>query len=274
MSFSKNALMQLFSFSGEKSRKPKQILIKKYLKQNLSVIFIFLSTLIGFYSPNTKAQSVEPYNQPYYGPAVKSAPAQRQYIYQGYSNSSANNPNHFNRNSFERNFEQHSGVQYAQNPIYYIQGNRPCWDAAAAYHHVDPWLLYSIAYVESRFNQNAVGRNTNGTVDVGMMQINSIWYPTLRRQGIPMSALKNACASTYIGAWILSKNIKTYGYTWRAIGAYNSATPSKAYAYAKKVYAAHQILTQTHNPAALWGYRSSSFLNPNLNKRTNLAFHR
>ena len=146
---------------------------------------------------------------------------------------------------------QTQGSSAAGNPGYYIQGNQPCWDAAAAYHHVDPWLLYAIAYVESRFHTDAKNANRNGSVDLGLMQINSIWHDTLRKQGIPLSALHNACASTYIGAWILSKNIQTYGYTWRAIGAYNSATPAKAYAYAQKVYAAHRILVATRNPAAL-----------------------
>jgi hypothetical protein len=146
---------------------------------------------------------------------------------------------------------QTQGSSAAGNPGYYIQGNQPCWDAAAAYHHVDPWLLYAIAYVESRFHTDAKNANRNGSIDLGLMQINSIWHDTLRKQGIPLSALHNACASTYIGAWILSKNIQTYGYTWRAIGAYNSATPAKAYAYAQKVYAAHRILVATRNPAAL-----------------------
>ena len=144
-------------------------------------------------------------------------------------------------------------AQWANNPTYYIKANEPCWDAAAAYHHVDPWLLYAIAYVESRFQTKALGKNTNGSVDMGMMQINSIWYANLKRQGIPLSALHNACASTYIGAWILSKNIQKYGYTWRAIGAYNSATPSIGYKYAQRVYRAHALLVKTHNPQSLNG---------------------
>lgn len=123
--------------------------------------------------------------------------------------------------------------------VYYMKGSQTCFEQAAAFHRVDPWLLVAIASVESGFNANAINRNKNGSYDVGMMQINSIWLPTLKKKGIDASLLKNACASTYIGAWILSDNIRRYGYTWRAIGAYNSGNPKIGLVYAKKVYAAH-----------------------------------
>ena len=129
-------------------------------------------------------------------------------------------------------------------------GSEPCWDAAAKYHGLDPWLLYSVAYVESRHNPTVVsGRNRNGTYDIGMMQINSIWLPELRRYGISESTLKNACASTYVGAWIMAKNIRRYGYTWQAIASYNVGsveTRSRrviGYGYAKKVYDAYHLLS-------------------------------
>lgn len=145
------------------------------------------------------------------------------------------------------NSNQRVASKQSSAQVYYIKGSKPCWEEAAAFHNVDPWLLMSIAYVESRFNPHAVNRNKNGSYDTGMMQINSIWFPTLRKNGIDPSLLKDACASTYIGAWILSKNIKQYGYTWRAIGAYNSAKPSLGYKYAQKVYAAHATLTAMRN---------------------------
>lgn len=133
----------------------------------------------------------------------------------------------------------------SQEQIYYIKGSKPCWEQAAAIHNVDPWLLYSIASVESGFNNNAINTNKNGSFDIGMMQINSIWLPKLRTMGISKDMLRDACTSTYVGAWILSQNIKRFGYTWRAIGAYNSAKPELGYKYALKVYKAHQKYTGT-----------------------------
>lgn len=136
-------------------------------------------------------------------------------------------------------------------------GNQPCWDAAGARHGVDPWLLYAIAKVESSYNPKVVSRpNRNGTRDVGLMQINSTWLPTLRANGVPNAALFNACASTYIGSWIMAKNFRRYGYSWKAIAAYNvgSVDTPKRYAigmaYAKKVYAAYAHLTRSR-PSAL-----------------------
>lgn len=130
-----------------------------------------------------------------------------------------------------------------QEKIYYVKGSQPCWDQAAKYHGVDPWLLYSIAFVESGFNPTAYNGNKNGSYDLGMMQINSIWLPQLKKMGVSREMLKDACTATYVGAWILSKNIKRFGYTWRAIGAYNSAKPELGYKYAKKVYKAHYQFT-------------------------------
>lgn len=118
-----------------------------------------------------------------------------------------------------------------------------CWKEAAKYHGVDVWLLYSIAWVESRMNPASVGRNTNGSVDLGMMQINTIWLPELAKYGIQRDQLMDGCTSIYIGAWIMSKNFKTYGYTWRAIGAYNSGNVSIGYKYAQRVYDTHRRIT-------------------------------
>lgn len=128
-------------------------------------------------------------------------------------------------------------------PTLTASDSNACWREAAQYHGVDVWLLYSIAWVESRMNPKSIGRNRNGSMDLGLMQINTIWLAELRKYGIRREQLMDGCASIYIGAWIMSKNFKTYGYTWRAIGAYNSGTPSIGYKYAQKVYAVHRDIT-------------------------------
>ncbi len=146
-------------------------------------------------------------------------------------------------------------AQQSTTPSSIPWGNnrQPCWDEAGARHGVDPWLLYAIASVESRHNPSAVNRsNSNGTVDMGIMQINSVHLPRLRRYGVPERALWNACASAYIGAWILAENFRRFGYSWEAIAAYNVGslnTPARrriGYSYAKKVYAAYGQLVQQH----------------------------
>ncbi|WP_269507303.1 lytic transglycosylase domain-containing protein [Burkholderia sp. IMCC1007] len=117
-----------------------------------------------------------------------------------------------------------------------------CLDDAAIFQKVSVSLLRGIAQVESGMNPNAINTNTNGTVDIGLMQINSTWLPTLAREGITRESLFDACTNAYVGAWILSQNIRQLGANWNAIGAYNAASPDKRLAYARKVYDAIRTL--------------------------------
>ncbi|KVZ46695.1 transglycosylase SLT domain-containing protein [Burkholderia ubonensis] len=120
-----------------------------------------------------------------------------------------------------------------------------CLDDAAAFHHVNVSLMRGIAMVESGMKTNAVNTNANGTTDIGLMQINSSWLPTLSREGISEQSLYDPCTNAFVGAWILSQNIRQLGPTWNAIGAYNSASPDKRLAYARKVYDAIQTIPDT-----------------------------
>lgn len=99
-----------------------------------------------------------------------------------------------------------------------------CFVGAAQYHHVNPYILRAIAHVESGYNPRAINRNSNGTYDYGIMQINSSWFPTLHQWGIETSRLSDPCTNIYIGAWMLAKSMQTYGNTWQAIAGYNVGT--------------------------------------------------
>lgn len=117
-----------------------------------------------------------------------------------------------------------------------------CLDEAANYYRLDPTLVRAIAWHESGMRPLAVNRNSNGSVDVGLMQINSTWFPTLARAGIAPEHLWNACVNAYVGAWILSSNIARLGPNWKAVGAYNATTPEKQLRYANQIYARWQAL--------------------------------
>lgn len=110
-----------------------------------------------------------------------------------------------------------------------------CFEEAGNRYGISPQLLYAISKGESSFNPLAINRNTNGTYDYGLMQINSSWEPTLRKLGIPWNSLADPCTNIMVGAWVLSQCIQDYGYTWPAVGCYNSRTPSKRDQYAAKV---------------------------------------
>jgi hypothetical protein len=99
---------------------------------------------------------------------------------------------------------------------------------------INPLILRAIAGVESNMDPKALNRNTNGSFDMGLMQINTIWRPTLGEER--WSRLGDACYNTKTGAWILATCIEKYGYNWKAIGCYNSQTPGRTEAYAKKVF--------------------------------------
>lgn len=110
-----------------------------------------------------------------------------------------------------------------------------CFEEAGAAYGISPRLLWSISKGESNFNPAAVNYNTNGSYDFGLMQINSSWAPTLRKMGIPWRALADPCMNVMVGAWVLARCFSDYGYTWLAVGCYNSRTPSKRDRYAARI---------------------------------------
>ena len=108
---------------------------------------------------------------------------------------------------------------------------------------VDAGLLRAIAKVESSGNPSAIGKNTNGSTDYGLMQINSQHLAELSRYNITANALMEPCLNIKVGAWILAKSVAVHGPTWRAIGAYNAGgnqnREAQRQAYAHKVWRAH-----------------------------------
>jgi soluble lytic murein transglycosylase-like protein len=113
---------------------------------------------------------------------------------------------------------------------------KKCIAAAADYHGVNPYLLRAILMVESQLNPKAVNINKNGTRDIGVAQINSIHLPVLQSHGIKENHLMDACVNTYVGAWLLRKQIARYGMNWFGVAAYHSVTPDKNFRYQVLVY--------------------------------------
>ena len=109
-----------------------------------------------------------------------------------------------------------------------------CFDEAARLYGVNPNLLRSIAKIESNYNPSAVNRNSNGSSDLGIMQINSSWIKTM---GLDyQELLKNPCYNVMTGAKILKKCVDKHGYTWEAIGCYNAVSPHVRVKYSWKVF--------------------------------------
>ena len=115
-----------------------------------------------------------------------------------------------------------------------------CVKQAARRYQVDEHLIRAIIQVESSGNPSALNRNADGTEDIGPMQINSSWLPVLGRYGIQRRHLDDPCTNVHVGAWVLAGNIAHYGYTWRAVGAYNAKSCSKRQGYVAKVWRRYQ----------------------------------
>jgi soluble lytic murein transglycosylase-like protein len=110
-----------------------------------------------------------------------------------------------------------------------------CFDKAATWQHVNPYVLRAIAWQESHYHPDAKNVNTNGSIDYGLMQINTIHLPTLAHYGIGREELMSPCKNVYIAAWLLRQQINKYGNTWAAVGAYHSATPALRDQYANQI---------------------------------------
>jgi hypothetical protein len=113
-------------------------------------------------------------------------------------------------------------------------GESLCFDEAGALYDIHPDILRAIAKVESNYQTRAINWNRNGTYDFGVMQINSSWAYTIGLE--QWKTLGDSCSNIKTGAMILAGCMKKYGYTWDAIGCYNSQTPDKRDKYALLVY--------------------------------------
>jgi len=116
-----------------------------------------------------------------------------------------------------------------------------CLLAAASVHKIPPALLFIILNVEDG-RLGKVSQNTNGTVDVGPMQINDTWVPKLAarwkasRQETYIAIRDNFCANIEGGAWVLRQALdEASGDFWEGVGYYHSHTPQYKVDYLRKV---------------------------------------
>lgn len=126
-----------------------------------------------------------------------------------------------------------------------------CLLAAANLYEVDYPLLHAIYAVEGG-KDGAVSKNTNGTVDIGRMQINSLWLPVIAEQaGVPKAMAyqklrDDACYNAKFAAWILKTEQVRTGDYWRGVGHYHSRTPRLRDGYIKRIVSKLHTLYGEH----------------------------
>ena len=104
-----------------------------------------------------------------------------------------------------------------------------CFAHAAHAYGVNPQVLLAIAWHESRLLPWKIHRNSDGSTDYGLMQINSRNLPSL---GLTQQRAMAPCTNILAGARLYRRAIKRYGNTWTAVGAYHSTTPLLRQRYA------------------------------------------
>lgn len=112
-----------------------------------------------------------------------------------------------------------------------------CMYAAASRYQVPLALLYAIHATEGGKVGSRVP-NTDGSYDLGPMQINTWWLPRLSRYGVQQQGLINdGCLNVQVSAWILSWAFHdARGDFWRAVGYYHSRNPKHYIPYSWRVY--------------------------------------
>ena len=96
---------------------------------------------------------------------------------------------------------------------------------AGKFYHI-PWFLIKMVAVTENYKMdpNLIRKNKNNTVDIGLMQINTVWIKKLQKKfnHVDQITLKNPIVNIYAGGFILNYYIKKYGYSWESISYYHS----------------------------------------------------
>ena len=126
----------------------------------------------------------------------------------------------------------------------------------ATIYHLPPRVLPSIQAVEGGVN-GQVHHNANGSVDLGVMQVNTVWLPALSRYtGLASPIVKARLISApcfniaAAGAILRTYLNEAHGDLMTAIGDYHSHTAALNDLYQSQVINAARHLFAAKNPAA------------------------
>lgn len=126
-----------------------------------------------------------------------------------------------------------------------------CVAQASQRYGVHPIVIKSIISVEGG-RIGTYSRNSNGTHDMGIMQINTIHEPAIQKEmGFSTKDLIiDPCKNIMAGTWILWQRMQEVpGKLWLAVGNYHSKTPRHRQRYLKKIEVAFNTLVPAYGSA-------------------------
>jgi soluble lytic murein transglycosylase-like protein len=87
--------------------------------------------------------------------------------------------------------------------------------------------------VESEYKKR-IHNNPNGSFDIGVMQINSLWIKSLANKGFKVDLL-NDSNNINIAGYILKENMNKGYSLWQSVGLYHSTDKRLRAVYIKRV---------------------------------------
>lgn len=123
-----------------------------------------------------------------------------------------------------------------------------CFNHAGKDYGINPWVLKAISRVEGG-KLGTVSKNSNGSFDLGPMQINTINLPEIKNKFPGVSWIEityQPCVNVYAAAWLLRRHMDTTDDKWLAVGKYHSKTPKYRDRYLDKVKKEYNALVSKY----------------------------
>lgn len=113
-------------------------------------------------------------------------------------------------------------------------------------------IIQAVRIKESGGNQGVgkVCANSDGSCDIGAMQINEWWLPKLHKQNIDANLLiEDECVNIAVGTWILAANFYQHKNWADALAVYNTGKKNTVIGqrYAEQVIKIYKALNRPNN---------------------------
>lgn len=152
----------------------------------------------------------------------------------------------------------------ADIPAHYQQERIECSIQAANHYHIPPLVLLAVAEQEGGKPGQKV-RNSNGTYDYGVMQINTVSLADLQHFGInEHHVLATGCYPYYLAAWRIAGHLQNdQGDIWQRAANYHSRTP-----FHNRIYRSNLIRRAAKIASRLEAKQAAPKLTANLSAQT------